>query len=444
MRILTVAFFATLSCVLGAQWARGESSGCVPHHKKNSAFRFPVVLKGQAWLKGRPINRIEAWSVKSGRWSKIPLQIDEVNLEGSYVLEGGLPFTSNSDDGIYDSNDELSIKGTSIGESFTSHKVPVHLRKDFKDFARVDFCGEKDGYLGSIFLGELTAPKISEPVKPLFDPATGVVESSKYKYIFRKEQPMLIGDVLIMTGSGPKQVFAGSSFVMPLLPRLFLFPSMYFGEQDFTSEVESWRTGPIRSIVAVGAKMRRFFGMVNLHLFSELVFYEDYFQIPTQIEFIFDPSRFLNRGSGLSYILKYPEDSNWTLTSNLDPLPPSGPVEGSLKKTAYDQSPSGIYSVLGHSELGSFMANVRVDSKALKLAPPPYLALDKDFANQELQSRWPWLKKSSGSLAVFIDISGVKRGLYDFALDVALSNQADDGFTDFQAVSANWHEPTNF
>jgi hypothetical protein len=370
--------------------------------------------------------------------------VDEVNVDESYVLEGGLPFTINTDDGIYDYNDELSIKGPSIGEFFTDNKIPSFVRKAFKDFARVDLCGQKDGFLGSILVGERFLASPHEQTQPLFNASAAVVESSKYKYIFRKDQPMLIGDVLLMTSQGPKQVFAGSSFVMPLLPKLFIFPSMYFGEKDFTSEVESWRSGPVRSIVAVGAKMKRFFGLLNLHLFSELVFYEDYFQIPTQIEFIFDPSRFLDRGSGLAYVLKYPDDGKWTLSSNLDELPRSGPVEGNLKKTAFDQSPSGIYSVVGHSGLGSFLANVRVDSKALKLAPPPYLAVEKDFQDEPLRSRWPWLKKSPGSLAVFIDISGVKKGLYDFALDVALSNQADDGFTDFQAVSANWHDPITF
>jgi hypothetical protein len=49
-----------------------------------------------------------------------------------------------------------------------------------------------------------------------------------------------------------------------------------------------------------------------------------------------------------------------------------------------------------------------------------------------------------GSLGVFIEISGVTRGSYDFALDVALSNQADDGFTDFHAVAAKWPDSLNY
>jgi hypothetical protein len=179
-------------------------------------------------------------------------------------------------------------------------------------------------------------------------------------------------------------------------------------------------------------------------LFSELVFYEDYFQIPTKIEFVFDPSTFLDRGSGLSYVLKYPTGGEWTLTTNLEPLPKDGPIKGDLKQTAFEQSPRGSYLVRGSNGSGSFMANVRVDQKALKLVPPPYLALENDFKDDDLGKGWPWLKKSNGSIAVFIDISGVKRGMYDFALDVALSNQAHDEFTDFQAVSAIWHDSTEF
>lgn len=441
MKTLCCGYFVFLMAVLTGGPSLAAGASCIPVAKHGKIFRFPVVLKGPGWVIGSAIDRIESWSLKGSKWSKVPLQIDEVNDEENYVLEGGLPFTSNTDDGFFDRNDELSVKAGSLGETFDPKKIPKEIRSAFAKFAKVDFCGERDGYLGSLLIGELKSAGERPIVKSLFDPATSAVETSKYRYVFRADQPMLIGDVMIKSKDGPKKVFAGSSFVMPLIPKFFMLPSLYFGEKDFTSEIESWRSGPVRSIVAVGAKMRRFFGMLNLHLFSELVFYEDYFQIPTKIEFIFDPSTFLDRGSGLSYILKYPEGAEWSLDSNLDGLPSSGPMKGPLQKTAYDQSPTGVFSVKGHSPLGSFLANVRVDSKALKLAPPPYLAKSPDFSDKDRRTSWPWLKRADGSLAVFIDISGVKRGLYDFALDVALSNQADDGFTDFQTVSASWHDP---
>jgi hypothetical protein len=416
---------------------------CHAQQKKEMKFRFPVILKGASWLQGRAIGKISAWSLKAGTWTQIPSQVDEVNRDGNYVLEGGLPFTASSDDGYFDGNDELSFKGGDLGQPFLPADVPSHIKASFLSFARFDVCGDRDGYLGSVLIAERNGREEAvKSYKPLFDPGKAAVESSYYNYRFRSDQPMLLGDVALKTKDGPKRVFVGSSFVMPLIPSLFLLPSMSFGEDDFTSEIESWRSGPVRSIVAVGAKLRKFFGMLNLHLFSELVFYEDFFQIPTKIEFVFDPSKYLDRGSGISYILKYPDDAHWHLHSNLDKLPPEGPKQSKQLKTAYDQSPSGVFSVRGNSVLGSFLSNVRIDQKALKLAPPPYLAFAKDFNDERLKSKWPWLKHSAGSLAVFIDISGVKQDFYDFALDVALSNQADDEFTDFQAVSAHWYDPT--
>jgi hypothetical protein len=97
-----------------------------------------------------------------------------------------------------------------------------------------------------------------------------------------------------------------------------------------------------------------------------------------------------------------------------------------------------MFAVRGRSGIGSFAAHVRVDDKALRQAPPPYLASGEAFVSEKFKKAWPWLSRSKGSLGVFIEISGVKTGTYDFALDVALSNQADDGFADFQTVRASW------
>lgn len=439
-QIISWAFFVIFlgPCELFA------SSNCDPVNSRTHAFRFPIVLKGQPWLVGKRIDRIDAWAFRNGNWEKVPSQIDEVNREGNYVLEEGLPYTSNTDDGIFDDNDEFIVQGPSLGDSFTHKQIPQSVIDQYVDYVRFDLCGGRNGYLGSILLGLRSKAIVAESFRPLFDRSRGLIETSKYKYVFRPDQPMMMGDVILRSPKREHQVFAGSTFIMPLVPHFFLFPTIYFGESDFTSEIECWRSGPIRSIVAVGSKLQKFFKILDLHLFSELVFYEDYFQIPTKIEFIFDPSNILDRGSGLAYVLSYPKGGKWSLKSNLEPLPKNGPVMGEIKKTAFDQSPEGTFSVRGTSGSGSFMANVRVDTKALRQAPPPYLVEESQFQDENTVKNWPWLKKTTGSIAVFIDIAGVRRGTYDFALDVALSNQADDEFTDFQSVSAVWHNSKAF
>ena len=415
-----------------------HAAGCDPGSGRKSPSRFPVVFKPNEKLFGSRVSNLRAWRFIGKKWEQTALQVDEVGSDGSYVLEEGLPYTKFNDDGLLDANDELSIAGKSLGENFIGLNLDKNLRAHLNRWAKVDFCAGDSTYLGSILIAEDKQQLADLPFKPLFNRKESEVLTSKYHYKFRANQPMLIGEVKVVTPRGEKDVFAGSSFVMPLIPRLFFFPDFYFGEDDFTSEIESWRSGPVRSIVAVGSKMKKFFSLIDLHLFSELVFYDDFFQIPTQIEFVFDPSRFLTRGSGLAYILKYPEGVDWTLTSNLESLPPGGPESGSIKKTAYEQSSQGVFGVRGSSSIGSFIANVRVDEKALRQAPPPYIASKQLFMSEGVKKAWPWLARADGSLGVFIEISGVKAGGYDFALDVALSNQADDVFADFQTVWANW------
>lgn len=424
--------------------ARILAAECKPLPQRLPTARFPMVFHPPATLFGRSLDRIEAWRFEAKNWVQVPLQIDEVNREGNYVLEEGMPYTKFTGDNILGARDELSVNGDSLGGAFTLRNIPKTLTARFNPSSkplRVDFCGSNTGYLGSLLIGESVGQANLLAFKPIFSRPTADINTSSYHYKFRDGHPMLMGEVSLKTPTGDKPVFAGSSFVMPLIPKLFFLPSFYFGEKDFTSEIECWKSGPVRSIVAVGAKLRKFFSLIDLHLFSELVFYDRYFQIPTKIEFIFDPVNYMARGTGLAYVLTYPENLDWTLSSNLASLPVGGPEAGPLKQSAFDVAKDGRFTVKGESAIGSFAVNIRVDEAALKQAPPPYLAPKESFQQKSMLSAWPWLKKTSGNLGVFIEISSVHRGIYDFGLDVALSNQAHDTFTDFQTVSALWPDP---
>ena len=408
-----------------------------------TATRFPVVFKAPEWLFGAHIETIEGWTYNGKSWTKIPLQIDEVNDEGSYVLEQGIPYTKFTDDGLLDAQDEMSVRGLDLGQA-KINKSTSNPPGQFTGLRRVDFCDDEGGFFGSLWIGAKVSPTNPSPFEEIFNRQLAEVNTPSYRYQFRSGQPMLMGSVAIKTPSGERPVFSGNAFVMPLRPRFFFLPSMYFGESDFTSEIECWRSGPVRTIVAVGSRFRKLFSIFDLHLFSELVFYKDYFQIPTKIEFVFDPSTYLASGSGISYVLQYPDGVDWMLNSNLKLLPSGGAEQGVLKESAYEASSDGVFSVRGESEIGSFVAKVRVDPKALKQSPPPYLVSKAMFERKDMVESWPWLKKTRGSLGVFIDISGVKRGVYDFALDLALSYQAHDDFTDFKTLTANWSDSASF
>ena len=183
-------------------------------------------------------------------------------------------------------------------------------------------------------------------------------------------------------------------------------------------------------------KYSSFLSLFKLHLFSELVFYRNRFVIPTVVEFIFDPTKFLAPGSGLAYSLRFPKDRAWKIESNLTPLPARDPDE------VVDKGPTAagtdVFTARGHSKDGAFLVQVRVDEKARKNVPPPFLIRAPEFASKEHQKHWPWLADMPGDLGVYLDFSRIKQGTYNFGLDLLLSPKADESFADYGSVESEW------
>lgn len=444
MRLNFTKLVCCASTVISFLAAERCLAACTPSSTP-SGYRFPIVLNPAPEMMGVSVDKFEAWSFGKGKWSQIALQIDEKNDEGSYVLEGGMPFTKGTDDGLTDRNDEISLRGTQLGESFSRSQVPIHIRDRLTAFQRLDVC-VGSVYSGSVLIGWGRDKVARLNWAPLFNEISKTVVTPAYRYVFNRPRPMLVGEVFLKSQGKEFPVFADSIFMMPIVPRFWMLPGTRFDETDFTSEIECWRSGPVRSIVAVGAKMNKFFSIVKLHLFSELIFYDDFFQIPTEIEMIFNASRFLTYGSGLAYILRYPEGGTWTLSSNLVELPKSsdlgaGSADGHPLQTARQASPEGVFRAVGTRPEGSFLAQVRVDPKAIDVVPPPFIIPEGFFDKEPWRSEWSWLKGTKGNLGVFLDISAVPKGVYDFALDLMLSDRANDGFTDFRPVTWAWQTP---
>ena len=68
-------------------------------------YALPVVLRGAVDLFGAKVGQVVAYRWTERQWQEAPIQIDEVNAQGDYVLENGLPFTAGTGDGLYNGND---------------------------------------------------------------------------------------------------------------------------------------------------------------------------------------------------------------------------------------------------------------------------------------------------------------------------------------------------
>ena len=388
-------------------------------------------------LYGVPIDRVLAYQWRASKWTAVTIQIDERNRRGDYVLDGGQPFTKGTDDGQLDENDEVVVRVQDLGDNFGDAQLKrLNLGAPSRRWKlAVSRPKQTLGYL--LIVESIVRVAQAGRGAVFFDAATKQLETLRYQYRFRSEQAALLGDVRVQHEGKWRSVFASSEF--QLIMRLpWWLPNFSLTQDNFTSEIESWQNGPIRSIVAVGVKFRKFLALFNFHMFSELVFYESNFQIPTVIEFKFDPSRYLKPGSGLAYTIRFANDDDWAIQTNLVDLPTKEPESLTANdKTAADVLP---LHARGKSRYESFLVRVRVDPDAARQVPPPYVIRGPIFGDQEHRKAWPWLAEMSGDLGIFIDFSSVRQGSYDFGLDLFLGSKADEGPPEvYDDMRTEWH-----
>ncbi len=91
------------------------------------ATDYAFVSKGAPELVSAMISKVAVYRYFRKNWERVEFQIDEVNQRGDFVLEGGMPFTANTDDGLFDGNDELVLSTRSFGDDFTKDKIPEKI-----------------------------------------------------------------------------------------------------------------------------------------------------------------------------------------------------------------------------------------------------------------------------------------------------------------------------
>lgn len=199
------------------------------------------------------------------------------------------------------------------------------------------------------------------------------------------------------------------------------FTSIEVTEDDIISEVESWRQGPIRTILAIGVKFKGYLRMFNMHMFSELVFYESSLTIPTVFEFPIDAQDFFSAGTGVFYEIDFVKNPSWKLAKT------------TLTAMRAVDSKSFISESLSLEEKGELSATFtgggqEIDiqfSLGSKDLPLPVYVESAQKNNLQLRQSWPLLDTFKGDFGVFQDLSQAKKGEFKFRLDLSLGNKAE-------------------
>ncbi len=394
----------------------------------------PIVLRGVPVLQGLRIADIEFYAyTKTTAWRSVAFQIDELNQNGEFVLDGGMPFTKHTDDGFFDDNDELVLDPSSFGdcEPATALAPMVKHRAILKD--------RSNRSRACLFMHIGKHPQIKDeaPSAPLvsFDEVTQIISSANYEYRFQKDQPILLGELLLSDATSQTpllSVIKSSRFYFHFsLP--WYFPNFGLNRDNFVSQVESWGIGPLRTIVAVGVKFRKLLSLFNLHLFSELVFYSSALKVPTKFVLDVDPSKYLKKGTVFAYAIDFTDEVQ--VLGNVPPLPPKP------SQLLWDEGvrAKGSYSMALTIKQRRLRLDVRIDPRLMEVSLPPYQW--QGATHTELNQHHPWLTRVQGDLGIAVDTSALNRGSYDFGLDLFLDSEADEDLVkDFGSSTVIWSQ----
>lgn len=396
------------------------AKGC----SQEDVYPYPLVIAPNPKTIGVRVDAFEGWRYAKGTWARVPLQVDQVNQRGEFVLTGGIPYTAKTDDGILDANDEIVISGKSLGDDFNFSVIPARLKKDTQYLWKIQFC-ERQKFGSLLLVARPLSQPMELPAPAQWNMDAQVIESSTYRYQFKAKNPVLLGEVWLKNSQGEETpLFGDSAFQLALMTPWWL-PNITLSDDNFKSTIESWQVGPVRTIVAVGVKMKRLFSLFDFHMFSELVFYENSFQIPTIMEFPFDSQKYLQPGSGLAYAIHFAPNAQWSVESNVNPLPEEG-IEG-LKEPSRGGRESQYITKISSPQIGAIAMKVSLESPADGVPlPAPYWLKKGMFLDPGMVKEWPWLAGFRGDTGVFVDISRVRKGLYNFSLDLLIETKADE------------------
>ena len=382
-----------------------------------SAISVPIIMKPHVSTFGQSVRAFSAQRRTATAWEPVVIEVDEINARGDYVLSGGLPYTKNTDDGLLDANDELVFLGRDLGCDFTIAEAGPRVPAGGRAWKIAVTAGSATGYL--LVIAGSPPLQTRRQGAAAFDTLHMEVVSPFYRYAFNKANPVLLGKASLINEGKEYPVVAGAAFRWAFRLPWWLI-DFTLADTAFASTIESWQEGPVRTIIAVGAKFKKFLALFDFHMFSELIFYDDYFQIPTVVEFPRSPRDYLKPGSGLAYTIFLNGDP--TIVTNLPPMPlaPDGLVAAASKAEApYLTTLQGAWGEM------AIRVNLGGDESAAKLLP--FQIRKEMMEGSAWSAEWDWLKSLTGDTGVFVDMSRVTKGSYQFGLDLMLNSKANHG-----------------
>ncbi len=273
-------------------------------------------------------------SSPSGRAESIPFQLDEINDDTDYVLDQGSRITADTGNGIFDPQDELSFMGDDVGPVVEPKEWPQgrpHIVYELR--VRHPTSNPMGPQMGAVYIGIYfgQAPALNPKKYVVFQREQALVHTSRYRYQFDQQNWLVARKVEVAKGEGPNPVYEPvldtTTFYMK--GDLKYFITVEANHRSIESDLEAWKSGPIRTIVRVSFHYNLLKLKLELGMYTEISFFSNAVNLPAIVYSPIDGRKSLNDGSGMYYGLAMRDNPrDYTIETNMQAFIPSSDNTG--------------------------------------------------------------------------------------------------------------------
>lgn len=297
----------------------------------------PIVIPGKqiSHLTRFPISSYRLFRTNpAGAAEVIPFQIDEINDDTDYVLDQGSRITANTGNGVFDSQDELAFMGDDVGPVVEPTSWPGQKPHIVFELRVRHPTGNPMGpQMGAVYIGVYFggAPSLSPKKYVVFNRAEALVHTSRYRYQFDQKNWLVARKVEVARSKTNPPVYDPvlDSTTFYLKGDLKYFITVEANHRSIESDLEAWKTGPIRTIVRVSFHYNLLKLKLELGMYTEISFFSNAVNLPAILYNPIDGRKSLNEGSGFYYGLAMRDNpKDYVIETNMAPFNPAGQGAG--------------------------------------------------------------------------------------------------------------------
>ena len=409
--------------------------------------RAPVILKAKDLpdIARYPIRAYRLYrSSYSGRAKSIPFQIDEVNHLGDYVLDHGKNNNKLSSNGYFDNLDELSFMGDDVGPAIRPKTWPDKKKPNL--IFEVKLKGPEGKKQGAVYVGMFFSmgPPLNPDKYVVFDVNNDTIKTSRYEYAFDRKNYLVVKHIdMLKENQERERIIDSSTFFMKADLKYFL--TVKANHRSVNSQLEAYKTGPVRSIVRVNF----IYSFLNIDfevgMYTEVSFFSNSVILPAVIQNPIDGVKRLNSGSGFYYGFALKESpKEYQFETNMKPAIEE--KRGILDFFALDKPTDKLFwaSLIGKNSM--MYVELRPSASMLSKKNVPRVFLD-NLASREMKQRDNNdildLGQSPVNMALYFDLTKFSEGEHLMAFQLFFENKKDKAIIDSFKSLSQWTVTTD-